>query len=468
METSRTRKRIQCCMSYFVYCMVLLMITSAGTWAAPGRWNPKTTDWSQNPNPVVGDWGFNRPGYPAGLYIHGVTVPDGEPVTNPVIYDNDIVDDVLEDEWAFVMADLGHMNLVGYICTPALTDGWGFYHPEWKQEFYNMYNRASNSGMCMDRIPPVTIGTEASSESAGVCKWSEGAQLYVDTINQQYQSDPTRPVIINIGGQGATLASAYCIDNSIVDKCIVYYTALSGYNGHYTWASELVAQHYLVINFGQESPWWNDTNAQNQWNVLPRPTGTGCPTNADNSGEWANINHGVSVMDFFIDQMQHKCWYYPTACGGCLGHAGGQCSDGYFDGTFLHAWAPGFITNAEINNRRGGDILQVKGFSESAAKAITFPYLSDAGAFDGQCPAELDAPQIDSLSAPESNTVNITWIDNSHDPQEDGFTVQRKPYNGLNDWADVATVGQGVTTYTDTDNLHGLVEYTYRIVAFKN
>jgi hypothetical protein len=68
------------------------------------RWNPRTTDWVRNPDPVVGDWGFDRPGYPLGLYVHGVTVKDGEPVGNPVIYDNEVYDDVFDDELAMVKA----------------------------------------------------------------------------------------------------------------------------------------------------------------------------------------------------------------------------------------------------------------------------------------------------------------------------------------------------------------------------
>ncbi|MBR5607572.1 MAG: hypothetical protein IKW44_04210 [Bacteroidaceae bacterium] len=46
------------------------------------RWNAETTDWSKNPYPVVGDWGFDRPGYPKGLYIHGITVKEGKRVKN--------------------------------------------------------------------------------------------------------------------------------------------------------------------------------------------------------------------------------------------------------------------------------------------------------------------------------------------------------------------------------------------------
>ncbi len=76
----------------------------------------------------------------------------------------------------------------------------------------------------MTRIPPVTVGTEAESEKTGERKDSAGARLYVKLINRQFDKDPQRPVIVNMGGQSATLASAFVIDPSIARKCIVYYT----------------------------------------------------------------------------------------------------------------------------------------------------------------------------------------------------------------------------------------------------
>ncbi len=64
--------------------------------------------------------------------------------------------------------------------------------------------------------------------------------------------------------------------------------------------------------------------------------------------------------------------------------------------------------------------------------------------------------------------VALCWQDNSSDPQEDSFVIQRRPYMGSDVWQDVGTVGQNETCYTDTDNLYGMVEYTYRVGAVKN
>ncbi len=64
--------------------------------------------------------------------------------------------------------------------------------------------------------------------------------------------------------------------------------------------------------------------------------------------------------------------------------------------------------------------------------------------------------------------VQLTWQDNSSNPQEDGFEIQRRPYGGQDVWSTIGQVGQGETSYTDTDGLYGMVAYRYRVGAFKN
>jgi len=75
----------------------------------------------------------------------------GEPILNPVIYDNDVYDDVFDDEWAYAMASLGEMNLAGLIVTPVLTDFWGFSRPEWKKTALESRQNAERSGIRMDK-----------------------------------------------------------------------------------------------------------------------------------------------------------------------------------------------------------------------------------------------------------------------------------------------------------------------------
>lgn len=339
----------------FLSAVLFACLLTTSAIAGPKSWNPRTTDWSTNTTPKLGDWGFDRPGYPKGLYIHGVTVAEGKPITNPVIYDNDVFDDVFDDELAFAMASLGKMELVGLIVTPVLTDGWGFSKPEWKQTAHHVRNLAKASGMDMSRIPEVTVGTEAASEKEGIDKESSGAKLYVKLIREQYRKDPGKPLIVNIGGQGATLASAFKLDPTIAEQCIVYYTDIKVYNGHYRWASELIAKHFRVVSWGDDH-WWITKKGQNDWRVLPRPKNPEGKDNAADSGEWkAFSDMKKPILDDMIKQFQTRHEY-------CMGPEKG---DAYADGTFLQAWIPGIFGDAEIQKIRGSDVLHVTKFTST-------------------------------------------------------------------------------------------------------
>ena len=69
---------------------------------------------------------------------------------------------------------------------------------------------------------------------------------------------------------------------------------------------------------------------------------------------------------------------------------------------------------------------------------------------------------------PGGSAVELSWLDNSSDPQEEGFSIERRPYNGVDTWHELVRTGQNVTSYTDTDSLHGMVTYTYRVGAVKD
>lgn len=361
----KTAKQIACTLM-----LALLSMLGFPQSADAARWNKETTDWSKNPKPQIGDWGFDRPGYPKGLYIHGVTVKEGKKVKNPVIYDNDVFDDVFEDEWMYAMASLSKLDIAALIVTPVLTDFWGFYHHDWIQTAYDSRNLAIESGINEKLLPQIVIGTEAESEKLGEKKLSEGAHLYVKIINEQYKKDPSRPVIINIGGQGATLASAYCIDPSIADKCIVYYTDIKVYNGHFKWASEIVAKNFRVVSWGQDN-WWMYKKNQNEWNVLPRPANPRAKQNDVNSGEWALLTEmKVPMLDHMVHQFQHRSEYSDDSKH--------SYADGYHDGGFIHAWLPNIFSDAELQIVRGGEVLHVTRFTaenEAAVKRFTMGIL---------------------------------------------------------------------------------------------
>lgn len=342
--------------------LIIFMCFSASLNAA--RWNAETKDWSKNPHPVIGDWGFDRPGYPKGLYIHGITVKEGTQVKNPVIYDNDVYDDVFEDEWMYAMASLKKLKIAALIITPVLTDGWGFYHPDWIKTAHDSRNNALNSGIKEKHLPEIVIGTEANNEKEGENKPSEAAHLYVKIINEQYKRNPKLPVIVNIGGQGATLASAYCIDPSIAEKCVVYYTDVRVYNGHYEWASKLVAKHFRVVSWGDDN-WWIIKKNQNEWNVLPRPAKAFARDNDENSGEWKLFTDmNVPMLDHLVHKFRNRREY--------SNDDERIYGDAYGDGTFIHAWLPNIFTDAELKEVRGEgtEALHITKFTEKNEAAV--------------------------------------------------------------------------------------------------
>lgn len=90
------------------------------------------------------------------------------------------------------------------------------------------------------------------------------------------------------------------------------------------------------------------------------------------------------------------------------------------------------------------------------------------------------APSGLTASAASSKQIDLSWTDNSSD--ETGFTIERKTVSektttqtDSNDgsttesertWAQIATVGAGVTTYSDNDkNLEPNTTYSYRVKA---
>lgn len=229
----------------------------------------------------------------------------------------------------------------------------------------------------MDRIPPITVGTQANSEKDGEKKDSAGARLYVKLINQQHQKDPSRPVIVNIGGQSATLASAYVLDPSIAEKCIVYYSDIRVYNGHYQWASQLVAKHFRVISWGDDN-WWISKRCQNEWRVLPRPEKCEGKDNSATSGEWRRwSNMKVPMLDYMIHQFQSRGEY----------STGERKADGYCDGTFIHAWPPALFDDAALKVVRGGEVLHVTKFTErneQLVKEFAIKVLLDPAAYLGR------------------------------------------------------------------------------------
>ena len=198
--------------------------------------------------------------------------------------------------------------------------------------------------------------------------------MYVRLINEQFEKNPEKPVIVNIGGQSATLASAHGLDPSIAAKCIIYYTDLKVYNGHYRWASELVAKHFRVVSWGDDH-WWIAKRCQNEWRVLPRPENCEGKENGPESGEWRRLTAmHTPQLDHMVRQFQTRGEY-------CQGARKADC---YGDGALIHAWLPGIFEDAEIREVRGGQVIHVTRFTsrnEDLVKDFTLKALLNPKAY---------------------------------------------------------------------------------------
>ncbi len=75
----------------------------------------------------------------------------------------------------------------------------------------------------------------------------------------------------------------------------------------------------------------------------------------------------------------------------------------------------------------------------------------------------IEPPRITSVTAVSNSQIRITWQDLSDN--EDTFIVQRSPWQGRNDWHTIATLPADTTSCVDTDSLHGLTIYNYRVGA---
>ncbi|MCM8766744.1 MAG: fibronectin type III domain-containing protein [Candidatus Omnitrophica bacterium] len=98
-------------------------------------------------------------------------------------------------------------------------------------------------------------------------------------------------------------------------------------------------------------------------------------------------------------------------------------------------------------------------------------YLVGTNAIQIGQPIILNAPQIISATSQFVNNkwqVVLNWLDNSENPDEDGFEIQRRTgTTGI--WQTIGQVGRDTTTYTDDNNGQGLAPdttYYYRIRAY--
>jgi len=250
-----------------------------------------------------------------GLQIAGV---DG---TNPVIYDNDWLDDTPEYTFLWLKAHNGEVNLVGNVntrdmygcsagnCTYTLDDTF--------REWVDHYAR-SVPVMGLKNIPaPVRGSNEALSRpSSGRIEdtryyESDGSELI---LREARKASASKPLVVVIGGNPTSVANAYLKDPSIIDKIVVLHISgwrsVGGYNATDEWGTYVVMKKLKYINWdGNLNSWY----AGNNINITPEMIAS-IPSNpltdmmrhywANTFARWQDVGDAPVVLYLF----NHSLW----------------------------------------------------------------------------------------------------------------------------------------------------------------
>jgi hypothetical protein len=187
----------------------------------------------------------------AGMYIAGVDS------TNPIIYDNSMFDDTVDDKFLWAKAALG-ADLRGIIATRDMGKD---INGAFNLTVTDALNEASGSVEMARRVgltnlpDPVagadtgfTIPSTAKIEDTQIFP-NEGSSLIVQ---EALKASSHKPLLIVVGGPLTTIANAYLSDPSIADRMIVFSTDIFGeFLSNDPWASYIVVKRCKVVNFGR-------------------------------------------------------------------------------------------------------------------------------------------------------------------------------------------------------------------------
>lgn len=218
-----------------------------------------------------------------GLQIDGVNE------TNAFIYDNDMLEDTPEDEFLWLKYNQGKLNLVGNIITRNMDKclpGNPSSCLRSMQYTIDQWNRVIDGvkGAGIKVVTP-TIGADfmlAAPASLKIedTKWKSnaGADLI---IKEALKCTKEKPLVILVGGQATTVATAYLKNPSIADKILIFHIkgykdradVPRGFNTIDSWSAYIVMKKMRYINFaGDEYSWYPGKNVnltQTMINSLP-------------------------------------------------------------------------------------------------------------------------------------------------------------------------------------------------------
>ncbi len=354
------------------------------------------------------------------VHIEGIAP---ENPTNRIIWDNDYYEDVVDVYTLWARAAVCEANVVGNIVTVELNSGGFFFH-----EADYAWNLTQASGWQNIPYPIEGARHNLSHLVSNNMLGSPGATLIVQ---QAHLSTPECPLFVSIGGQITTVGEAYMMDPSIADRIIVFQAAPYIHNGVDDFARTTVQNHlkFVVHRYGGAEWWPNDPKiiTEDMVNALK----------SDLVGDhirWWRFEYWAGQQYADLGDGSGICWLF------------GQ-----------HTW-----NNMRVNSVNGG-MLEIDSLDWYQQGDVWFDGLKR---FDLDQGCDVYPPENLQCHVISANTVELTWTDNCDD--ETGFMIERKPYLHNDQWHEIDQVDANTTHYVDTNNLHGLVDYTYRVGTLRN
>lgn len=247
-----------------------------------------------------------------GLQIEGVDA------TNPVLYDNDMVQDTPDIFYLWLKANRKEVNLVGNVNTRDM-------HPDAMQKrshdatftvWTKFYNAYTANGM---KNVPVPVKGSSRYFNASSLENSPGTDLI---ISEAKKASSVKPLVIIVGGQVTSIANAFLKDRSIGPNIIVMHVdgyGETGYNAIDDKAClELINGGVRYINWsGNLYSWYNKAGSPmySGSNKMPGINLNGMPSNSFSNqlrnnwfnqafAQWGDIGDAPPIFYFF----NHSLW----------------------------------------------------------------------------------------------------------------------------------------------------------------
>ncbi len=374
-----------------------------------------------------------------------VEIPDAVP-GNPIIYDNDWFFDVTCIDYLLAKNSIGAINFKGIVVTRDLYNDPPTSDIEGQVADCRLkLDLARNSGLW--HVPDnVYRGATYRLQRPGSGVIDHTSYTPTDgshfIVQQAHEASVEHPLIVNIGGQNTSVATAVLQDPSIRDKIVVFQLP-GGYNDKDVWSFYLTMKTTRYVNYewlNHEPGYWPDE----RW--LSTPDNPLCNANKDKyyQGGWMR-DHATRPLDgsMLVYLFDHRI--FTTSQRRYV--------------SFPGSWYQFQDTSAD-----DFDVLYIAGTNKSIMSDEFFDTFNNPCVYDpASCGQGCEVADL--IATPVSSSeIYLTWTEDCDN--ESGFTIQRRSYHGVNNWWEVASLPPNTTSYTDTDSLHGLVTYTYRVGAF--